>query len=237
MNILKEFSLNNKCPYLDNEVQTTDYKIINACSAQTTQDYIERGYRRFGKMYFRPVCPNCNECQSIKIDVNNYNFSKSERRVIKKAKDIKIYIQEPSLSKEHLNLFDKYHLFMQSKKGWSYQKTTPEHYYASFVDAYGDFGYEVLYFYQNKLIGVDLIDILKDGISSIYFYYDPLYSSFSLGKLSLLQEIILAKKENKKWIYLGYYVAECSSLNYKANYKPYITLKGRPKMDCQYIWS
>jgi len=51
------------------------------------------------------------------------------------------------------------------------QYTTPENYYQSFVNGHADFGYEILYFDEEKLIGVDLIDILEDGISSIYFYY------------------------------------------------------------------
>lgn len=237
MNLLKEFSLNDKCSYLDNKEQTTHYKIINNCSSQHTQELIERGYRRFGKMYFRPICADCNECQSIKIDVANYTFSKSEKRVIKKAKEVLIYTQTPVLSQEHLNLFDKYHRHMKDKKDWDYQKTTPEHYYNSFVAGHEDYGYEVLYYYEDTLVGVDLIDVLEDGISSIYFYYDPDYSHLSLGKLSLLRQIHLAKEYKKKWIYLGYYVEECSSLNYKAHYKPYLTLQGRPTLDSPHIWN
>jgi arginine-tRNA-protein transferase len=83
---------------------------------------------------------------------------------------------------------------------------------------------------DDKLIGVDLIDILEDGISSIYFYYDPDYTQYSLGKLSLYYQIMLAKQNQKKWIYLGYYVKDCPSLSYKSHYKPYITLSGRPEM-------
>ena len=237
MNLLKEFSLNDKCSYLKGKEQTTHYKIIEHCSSYNTQELIERGFRRFGKMYFRPVCHSCNECQSIKIDVDNYNFSKSEKRVMNKAKHIKSYIQQPTLTREHLNLFEKYHLFMKDKKGWDYQKTDPEHYYNSFVSGHEDFGYEILYFDDDKLIGVDLIDILEDGISSIYFYYDPDYSTLSLGKLSLLLQIKFAQRENKRWIYLGYYVEGCPSLSYKSEYKPYLTLQGRPSSKCEYIWS
>jgi arginine-tRNA-protein transferase len=237
MNLLKEFSLNDTCSYLDAKEQTTHYKIINACTAETTQELVERGYRRFGKMYFRPVCEDCNECQSIKIDVENYSFSKSEKRVIKKGKDVLTYTQTPILSQEHLNLFEKYHLFMHEKKDWNYSPTTAEHYYNSFVTGHEDYGYEVLYYYEDKLIGVDLIDILEDGISSIYFYYDPEYAYLSLGKLSLLRQITLAKEYKKKWIYLGYYVEECDSLNYKAQYKPFVTLTGRPSMDTPYEWT
>jgi len=236
MNILKEFSTNDKCSYLSDRNQTTHYKVIDNCSTYQCQELIERGYRRFGKMYFRPTCSTCNECKSIKIDIENFEFSKSQKRVIKKATGIKSYIQRPSLSKTHLELFDKYHLYMKDKKEWEYTKSTPEQYYGSFVDAHNDFGYEVLYYFEDKLIGVDLIDVLEDGISSIYFYYDPDYMLYSLGKLSLYNQIIFAKNSKKKWIYLGYYVEDCPSLSYKSHYKPYLTLDGRPELCEEFKW-
>ena len=236
MNLLKEFLLSDKCSYLQGKEQTMHYRVFDNCSAESCQAFIERGYRRFGKMYFRPICDGCDECKSIKIDVANYTFSKSARRVMKKAKDLRVYIQKPSLSHEHLEIFDKYHLHMHSKKGWEYNKTSPEHYYNSFVNGDEDFGYEVLYFYEERLIGVDLIDILEDGISSIYFYYDPEFASYSLGKLSLYNQIKYAKNAGKKWIYLGYYVEDCPSLAYKAEYKPYLTLEGRPTEQESFKW-
>ncbi len=236
MNILKEFVTNDKCSYLDNQQQTTLYKVIDNCSAAYCQELIERGYRRFGKMYFRPDCATCDECKSIKIDVEKFKFSKSQRRVIKKASKIKSYIQRPSMSKTHLELFEKYHLYMKDKKGWEHNPTTVQGYYGSFVDAHNDFGYEILYYIDDILIGVDLIDVLQDGISSIYFYYDPDYIQYSLGKLSLYNQIMYAKNSNKKWIYLGYYVEGCPSLSYKSHYKPYLTLDGKPELDEEFKW-
>ena len=117
MEILKEFALDGTCSYLDNLHTNTHYKIIDKCSINGCSELIERGYRRFGKMFFRPMCHSCNECQSIKIDVDNFTFSKSQRRVLKKGRDLQIYIQPPTISKEHLKLFDKYHFFMKDKKG------------------------------------------------------------------------------------------------------------------------
>ncbi|MBN2782662.1 MAG: arginyltransferase [Campylobacterales bacterium] len=228
MKVLNEFMLNDKCSYLKGLEQTTHYKLIDGCESDYCQALIERGYRRFGKMYFRPVCDHCDECQSIKIDVENFKFSKSQRRVLNKAKEIKTYIRQPSITKEHLELFDKYHRFMKDKKGWDFNPTSIQHYHNSFVDGYNDFGYEILYFHQDKLIGVDLVDILEDGISSIYFYYDPEYDRYSLGRLSLYNQILYARQRNKRWIYLGYYVKDCPSLSYKSHYEPYVTLQGRP---------
>ncbi len=236
MNLLKEFLLDDKCSYLKDAKQTTHYKVIDNCSALHCQELIERGYRRFGKMYFRPICSICEECKSIKIDVKNFKFSSSQKRVLKKASHIKNFIQTPTISQEHLDLFEKYHLHMKEKKEWEYNQTNPENYYSSFVNGHNGFGYEVLYYDEEKLIGVDLIDILENGISSIYFYYDPDYMKYSLGKLSLLLQIKFAKERNKDWIYLGYYVKECSSLSYKADYKPFLTLQGRPRDDEEFMY-
>jgi len=236
MNLLKEFYLNDSCSYLEDKSQTTHYKIIEDCDELQCAALIERGYRRFGKMYFRPICKDCQECKSIKIDVKNFEFSKSHKRVMKRAKGIKSYIQAPSMTKEHLKLFDKYHLHMRDKKGWEHSYVNPQNYYTSFVNGHNGFGYEILYYDADRLIGVDLIDILQDGISSIYFYYDPDYSSYSLGKLSLLYEIEFAKTQKKDWIYLGYYVKDCDSLSYKALYKPYLTLQGRPEEHENFSW-
>ena len=237
MNLLKEFSLNDKCSYIEGNMQETHYKYIDNTSSKECQELIERGFRRFGKMYFRPICTECDKCQSIKIDVDNFKFSKSARRVIKKASEVKSYIQKPTLSQEHLELFEAYHRYMHHKKKWDYNDTSAQHYYQSFVTGAEEFGYEVLYYLDDKLIGVDLIDILEDGISSIYFYYHPSYSYLSLGKLSLYNQIQYAKESGKKWIYLGYYVQECPSLSYKAEYKPYLTLQGRPLEEQDFTWS
>ncbi len=237
MNLLKEFLLDNRCSYLSGKKQTTQYKIIDNISFSQCQELVERGYRRFGKTFFRPVCSGCDECKSIKIDVDNFKFSKSQRRVLKKAQAFKTYMQTPTMSQDHLDLFEKYHLYMKDKKGWDHSKTNPQNYYSSFVDGHLNFGHEILYFDEEKLIGVDLIDILEDGISSIYFYWDPDYLKYSLGKLSLLIQIKLAQSNHKKWIYLGYYVKDCPSLSYKSEYKPYLTLDSRPTENDDYMWN
>jgi len=237
MNLLKEFLLNDKCSYIEDKEQTTHYKLIDNSSGLLCQELIERGFRRFGKIYFRPICEGCSECQSIKVDVKNFKFSKSQRRVLKKADHFTSIVQKPTLTKEHLELFTDYHNYMKEKRDWDQQNITAQNYYLSFVQGHSDFGYEVLYFDEDKLIAVDLIDILEDGISSIYFYYNPEYQNFSLGKYSIYYQIEYASQLGLSWIYLGYYVSECQSLAYKNRYKPYMTLEGRPSELDPYHWS
>ncbi|EMS8442098.1 arginyltransferase, partial [Campylobacter coli] len=100
-----------------------------------------------------------------------------------------------------------------------------------------NFGYELAFYVEDKLVCVDLIDWLEDGISSIYCFYDPDFSHLSLGKFSLLSEIKIAKKEKLKYIYLGYFVKKCQSLSYKADYTPNEILKGTKELfENEILW-
>ena len=226
--LLNECTLSEKCSYIPDHEQTTHYKIIQECDIEYNAHLIERGWRRFGNMYFRPMCEGCSACESIKINVNSYQFSKSERRVMKKNTHIKTVLRKPTASHAHIALFEKYHNHMHERRGWDKQPINIKNYYMSFVNGYNEYGYEVLYFDGEKLIAVDLIDILPNGISSIYFYYDPDYQHLSLGKYSMLRQISYAKNNHLEWIYMGYYVKACQSLAYKADYKPFLTLEGSP---------
>ena len=234
--LLNECTLDEKCSYLPDLQQTTHYKIIQDCDMEYNAHLIERGWRRFGNMFFRPTCEGCASCESIKIDVKKYSFSKSERRVIKKNSHIKTILRRPTASHSHIDLFEKYHDYMHEKRGWDKQTINIKNYYISFVNGYNDYGYEVLFFDNDKLIAVDLIDILPNGVSSIYFYYDPDYSHLSLGRFSMLRQINYAQDNGLEWIYMGYYVKECQSLSYKSDYKPYLTLLGRPNEQSNPTW-
>lgn len=235
--IVKECSLNEPCSYISGNSQTIHYKIIQECTKDQCETLILRGWRRFGTMYFRPICSDCHACESLKIDVEHYQFSKSERRILRKNNHLSVHIQPPSMSTDHLELFYRYHAYKHKTRNWDAPKIDPKNYHASFVNGHGDFGYEILYFENNKLIAVDLVDILNDGISSLYCYYDPHRNSLSLGKYTLLEQISLAKRLGLKWLYLGYYVQGCQSLEYKATYLPAKKLLGRPEEDVFPIWN
>ncbi len=98
------------------------------------------------------------------------------------------------------------------------------------------FSQKRLFIRDDKIIGVDLIDILDDGISSIYFYYDPDYSRLSLGTFSLLYQIELARVLKLSWIYLGYWVDGCKAFAYKPNFQPQEILHGFPAIDEEPNW-
>ncbi len=233
-----EFStLPSKCAYLADRKAKMQYKYIKGCSFSYNDFLVKRGWRRFGEYFSFPQCSGCDECLSVRIDAQNFIFSKSVRRVIRKNENCtSIVCKRPSVTKEHIELYNKYHMYMSQKRGWKHYKLNMQSYYELYVNGYGDFGLEFLYFCKGKLVGVDLVDETSNGLSSIYFFYDPDFSHLSLGKYSIYQQILYAQHTNKRWIYLGYYVKNCQSLSYKGDFKPLQVLKPYDNINEEPIW-
>lgn len=225
MQIIPFSTLVSPCPYLADRGSKTEYHYIIDCSFEHNSNLVKHGFRRFGRYFQKPVCDNCNECKSVRIDTFNFKFGKSHRRIYRKNEKTKILYSRPLIDFEHIELFNKYHAFMSEKKGWREHNINIKKYYEIYVEGFGEFGKELSYYDENgKLICVDLIDVVDDGLSAIYCYYDPDFTHLSLGKFSLLKQIEFARNAGLRWIYLGYLVKDCPSLNYKDEYKPYQTL-------------
>jgi len=221
-------TLDYECAYLPNKEVRMNYKYVHHASTKFVTAVIHRGWRRFGKYFFHPICNGCTECKSLRIDVENFKPTSSQKKSIRRNKDTQIVIQKPTLTKNHLDLYNSYHLAKEKSDGWRHQNIKGREYSENFVAGAYEFGKEVLYIKDEKLIGVDLIDILEDGISSIYFYYDHEYSRLSLGTYSLLYQVELAKKLGLRWIYLGYWVEGCKAFAYKTNFNNQEILDGFP---------
>jgi len=234
INFLEE---NRSCSYFENEISDIRYRYINDCDINDYQNMLEHGWRRFGKLHFTPECKNCTKCVSMRIVVDDFKFSKSHKRVFLKNDDTKVIVRKPSMTLEHLGLYDKYHYYMSQKKGWKYTQIEPLEYKRSYVNGSFDFGYEFLYLVNDILVGIALVDILPNAMSSIYCYYDHDFEYLSLGKFSILTQISLAKELKIPYIYLGYWIKDHLSMGYKEYYKPFEVLENRADLNEKTIWS
>ena len=221
---------NNNCPYIPHQKMSMVHKQVDVITQTFATSVTQRGWRRFGRNYLYPACGECIACKNLRIDVNNYHYSKSQRKIINRNDPTKIHIQTPTVTDTHLALYNKYHRYKAQKDGWSHRDITQGEYYDSFVSGARDFGKELHYYIDEKLVAIDLIDILDDGISSIYCYYDPDYPRYSLGTYSLLYEINLAQMLGLDWVYLGYWVEGCKSFAYKEKFQPLQILEGYPPL-------
>lgn len=224
------------CSYIPGRLVRMNYKYVEEASKVFATAMATRGWRRFGKYFVHPICFGCNECKSIRVDVQDFSSAKSQKKSFNRNSNTKIIVQKPTMTQAHIDLYNKYHTYKSETDTWQHRSISQREYHENFVDGAHDFGKEVLYIVDDKLVGVDLIDILDDGISSIYFYYDHDYSRLSLGTYSLLYQIELAKTLDLPWIYLGYWVDGCKSFAYKEKFQPQEILDGFPTISQEPLW-
>lgn len=217
---LNGFVVDNDCSYINGIKAKMEYLAIDELPVDIYQAFLERGWRRFGLLNFRPVCEGCTKCDSLRIIVDDFSLSKSMKKVKNKNKLTQVYLNRPSVDEQKVSLYNKYHKERSLKKGWDQNSMSHKEYYDMLVNGANEFGYEVTYHIDNKLVAVDYIDVALDGISAVYFISDPDYSKYSLGVFSILVQIELAKHLKLKYIYLGYGVRENESLKYKYRYSP-----------------
>ena len=224
------------CAYLPSETSCMSYRLRNELSPEDYERLLSRGWRRFGDQLFRPRCPGCAECRSLRVKAPEFRPSKSQRRVLRKNLDLQVWIHPASVSPAHIRLYNEYHAFMAVEKGWREQTITEEEYAASFLAANTPFAHELLYFLGVDLVAVGLMDLTLTAASSVYFFHDPAMRKRALGVFSMLKELEYAAAAGLRHHYLGYWVPPCGSMAYKADYRPFELLVGYPGDDEEPVW-
>lgn len=209
------------CGYLPDRDWSLEYDVVLAMSPAEYQARLQKGWRHFGPMTFRPRCPTCRQCQSLRVDVARFRPNRSQRRCAAANRgQVELRVGAPSVSRAKLDLYDRFHAFQSEAKGWPEHPAKDEESYAdSFV--HNPFPIEEwCYFIDDNLAGVGYVDVLPQAMSAIYFYYDPVQRERSLGTWNVLCILERAAQLGLPYVYLGYFVEGCRSLEYKANFKP-----------------
>ena len=149
-----------------------------------------------------------------------FQLTKSQRKILRKNKNIRVELHEATVSDQHVSLYNQWHADMSERSGWKLQQTSIEDYAESFL--FGGFSTlkELRYFRDDSLVGIGLIDLLPSAVSSVYFYHVPDWRPQSPGTFSMLCEIELAQSLHLNHLYLGYWIAECPSMAYKNRFSP-----------------
>jgi arginine-tRNA-protein transferase len=213
------------CGYLPDRNWSLEYEHVASASPAEYMRRMREGWRRFGHTLFHPRCPACTACRSLRVVVEHFRPDRSQRRARKANEaDLELRIGEPRVTRSRLALYDRYHAFQSDLKGWpQHPAKDPDSYAESFV--YNPFPVEEWAYYLGKqLVGVGYVDVLPEGMSAIYFYYDPEQRRRSLGTWNVLRIIEEAGRRGLPHVYLGYHVAGCQSLEYKAHFVPNETL-------------
>jgi arginine-tRNA-protein transferase len=215
---LRFFAPSARCEYLPDETARLEYLHVEEMEAAEYHRWLEGGWRRFGHLIFRPACPACRRCQSLRVSVDSFRPRRTQGRVWR-ANDggaVRISIGDPSPTSAKRRMYERFHRFQQASKGWP----PPD---ADGIDTFASNPFpteEWCYFADDRLVAVGYVDSLPDGLSAIYFFYDPDERHRSLGTFNVLSIIDAARRRGLPWVYLGYYVEGCRSVEYKARFRP-----------------
>lgn len=208
------------CSYLPDRRSRMRYDVMAAVSPAEYMTRLDDGWRRFGFALFRPECPSCSACQSLRIDPLLFRPSQSQKRALKANADVRLTIGEPEVTDEKIDLYDRFHAFQSEHVGWAgHGAESAENYANSFTD--NPFPTEEwCYYLGDDLIGVGYVDALPGGLSAIYFFHDPDRRGRSLGTFNVLKVIEATAARGLPHAYLGYFVEGCRSLEYKGRFRP-----------------
>ena len=221
------------CPYLgDQQSALAFYKLILPAGSDLDAA-LERGMRRHGDLFYEPVCRACRECVPLRVPIESFLPSKSQRRLLRQSDGrFQVDVMTRCIRDEHVELFNR-HAAMVSPTA----RTFTDEEYGEFLirsdvdtrlveyriapgaehgDDPGNSNRQ-----PGDLCGVSVLDVGSEAASSCYFFWDPDYHDWSLGTFSALWEIEWCRQHGHKHYYLGYWVQGCRSMTYKNRFRPH----------------
>ncbi|KAA3621539.1 MAG: arginyltransferase [Proteobacteria bacterium] len=206
------------CPYIEentavNLILDPHYPVTNSLYGRLLQ----HGFRRNGSLYYRPFCNDCSACISVRVPVDEFRCNRAQRRTLKRNADIETRLTPARFSDEHFNLYLHYQATRHT--GDSMDDPDPDKYRRFLVDSEVDTSF-IEFRKDGELLAVSIIDVVDDGLSAIYTFFDPDQPSRSLGTLAVLKQIELARDGGLDWLYLGYWIAASRKMAYKRKFRP-----------------
>ena len=201
------------CSYFDGREAQTEFTISRRLPAATFERLLELGFRRSGRMVYRPTCNGCHDCQSIRVLVPDFRPDRSMRRTWRDNRDLTVRVGRPKLSDEKCELYERYLTTRHEREPGG---GLEEFLYESPVESR-----EIEFRLGDKLVSVAIADLLPRGLSAVYCYFDPDLPSRGLGTFAVLWEIDYCRRRGWPYCYLGYYVRDCRKMNYKNRFVPH----------------
>ena len=226
-----------RCSYLPAETASLELRLANEMSPAEYVRLLAGGWRRFGSQFFRPACPRCKECRSLRVLAQQFSPTAGQRRVLRKNEAVRSELHPLFAAREIVELYNRYQRFMHEHRGWELQHATTASFCDMFLSGPAELGRQWLYFERDKLIGVAMMDQTPQAVSLVYFFHDPEWRAQSPGIFSVLNQILYARAHGLQYAYLGYWIEQCQSMNYKNRFRPYEMLDEYAAAEDEPVWS
>jgi arginyl-tRNA--protein-N-Asp/Glu arginylyltransferase len=212
------------CPYLPERFERKVFAHLPLSDGAAVNDSLTQvGFRRSQNIAYRPACEACSACVSARIPAADYVFSRSERKVLARNADIEGGLVEAEATMEQFDLLRRY-LNARHADGGMAEMTWPD--YVAMVEDTAVRTHIIEYRLKStdggpgELIACALVDLMNDGLSLVYSFYDPHAPRRSLGSFVILDHIRQANTAKLPYVYLGYWVRGSEKMAYKVRFSP-----------------
>ncbi len=217
------------CPYLPERYERKVFAHLPLAEGALINDSLTQvGFRRSQNIAYRPACEACSACVSARIPSSNYVFSRSERKVLGRNDDVERSLVEPEATIEQFDLLRLY-LGARHADGGMADMTWAD--YAAMVEDTTVRTHIIEYRVRTsdrgprELVACALVDLMGDGLSLVYSFYNPKLGRRSLGSFVILDHVIQAGMAGLPHVYLGYWVRGSEKMDYKIRFSPIELLK------------
>jgi arginine-tRNA-protein transferase len=216
------------CPYLPGRSERKLFTHLTGRRAATLHHLLsDNGFRRSQNLIYRPACDGCNACQSVRIVAQEFAPSARYRRILNANADIAVEVCQPRATAEQFALF-KHYLEARHASGGMTQMSFVDYEYmvedtpvqTVLVE------YRLISVQERPLVAVALTDVMSDGLSMVYSFFDPQLSKRGLGNLLILDHIEQVRLAALSYVYLGYWVKDSPKMAYKGRYHPLEVQRG-----------
>jgi arginine-tRNA-protein transferase len=185
--------------------------------AEVYSTLVRRGFRRSGAFTYRPHCINCTACIPVRLPVAELQYSRAQRRAIRNHADLTIRQRPLAFFAEHYALYTRYQNARHAGGGMD---EDGHEQYAHFL-LQSNVDTRLIEFSDGDTVRmVSIIDVLEDGLSSVYTFYDPDVAGASFGTYNILWQARQCNALDLPYLYLGYWIAESRKMAYKSRFSP-----------------
>jgi len=178
---------------------------------------IQHGFRRSGEHAYRPHCKNCQACVACRILAHSFTANRSQQRCEKANQDLSSSVTKAKFSEEYFELYCRY---LNSRHLESSMANPSKEDFEQFLYCEWSETHFLEIRLAEKLVAIAVMDIISDGVSAVYSFFDPDMQKRSLGTYCILKQIEHAKISKLDFVYLGYWIENHNKMHYKRNFKP-----------------